>query len=108
MYTGYFFSFFAEITRQTQDLNVHVVIVDYTSSDIDIEAVLNKSSIQQYTVVRIPREERFKRAVALQRGAAAVTDPHSILFLCDLHLKIPPNLISTIRKVKLQFDSVLS
>lgn len=76
-----------------------MIIIDYESSDIDTEAVLEKSSIQRYTVVRIPGEESFQRAVALQRGAEAVTDPHSILFLCDLHLKIPSKLISTIRKV---------
>ena len=89
-----------EITGQKQDLDVHVIIIDYESSDIDIEAVLKRSSIQRYTVVRIPGEEKFQRALALQRGASAVTDPHSILFLCDLHLKIPSKLISTIRKVR--------
>ena len=92
--------FFTEITRQTQDLNVRVIIIDYESTDINIEGVLNKSSLRRFTVVRIPREESFKRGVALQLGAEAVKDPHSVLFLCDLHLKIPSNLISTIRKVR--------
>ena len=77
-----------------------MIIIDYESTDIDIEAVLSKSSLRQFTVVRIPREEGFKRAMALQQGAEAVKDPHSVLFLCDLHLKIPSNLISTIRKVR--------
>ncbi|XP_073231910.1 beta-1,4-N-acetylgalactosaminyltransferase 3-like [Porites lutea] len=94
----YFIKNIAEITRQTKDLNVRVIIIDYESTDINIEAVLNKSSLRQFTVVRIPREEGFKRAVALQLGAEAVKDPHSVLFLCDLHLKIPSNLIPTIRK----------
>ena len=80
-----------------------MIIIDYESSDIDVEAVLKRSSIQRYTVVKIPGEEGFKRAVALQRGADAVTDPRSILFLCDLHLKLPPNLISTIRKVRILY-----
>lgn len=85
--------------QETQDFNVHVIIVDYDSIDIDIEAVLKRSTIQWYTLVRIPGEQGFQRAVALQRGAEVVTDPHSILFMCDLNLKIPPNLISIIRKV---------
>lgn len=92
--------FFTEVTRQTKDLDVRVIIIDYESNDINIEAVLNKSSLRQFTVVRIPREKDFKRAVALHLGAEAVKDPHSVLFLCDLHLKIPSNLISTIRKVR--------
>lgn len=78
---------------------MHVIIVDYESKDIDIEAVLQRSSIKWYSLVRIPEEQGFQRALALQRGAAVVTDPHSILFMCDLNLKIPSNLISTIRKV---------
>ena len=90
---------FAEVIQETQDLNVHVIIVDYESKDIDIEAVFKRSTIQWYTLVRIPGEQGFQRAVALQRGAEVVTDPHSILFMCDLNLKIPPNLISIIRKV---------
>lgn len=92
--------FFTEVTRQTKDMDVRVIMIDYESTDINIEAVLNKSSLRQFTVVRIPREKDFKRAVALQLGAEAVKDPHSVLFLCDLHLKIPSNLISTIRKVR--------
>lgn len=84
---------------QTLDFNVHVIIVDYESKDIDIEAVLKRSTINWYSLVRIPEEQGFQRALALQRGAAVVNDPHSILFLCDLNLKIPTNLISTIRKV---------
>ena len=83
---------------------MHVIVVDYESKDIDIEAVLNRSTIKWYSVVRISGEQGFQRAVALQRGAAVVTDPHSILFMCDLNLKIPSSLISTIRKVVINND----
>jgi len=87
------------VISQTQDLSVHVIIVDYESKDIDIEAVLKRSTIKWYSLVRMPGEQGFQRALALQRGAAVVSDPHSILFMCDLNLKIPSKLISTIRKV---------
>lgn len=90
---------FAEVMQESQDFNIHVIIVDYESKDIDIEAVLKRSTIPWYTLVKIPGEQGFQRAVALQRGASVVTDPHSILFMCDLNLKIPTNLISIIRKV---------
>lgn len=92
---------FVEVMQEIQDFNVHVIIVDYESKDIDIEAVLKRSTIPWYSQVKIPGEHGFQRAVALQRGAAVVTDPHSILFMCDLNLKIPSNLISIIRKVSL-------
>lgn len=83
---------------------MHVIVVDYESKDIDIEAVLNRSTIKWYSVVTISGEQGFQRAVALQRGAAVVTDPHSILFMCDLNLKIPSSLIATIRKVVINND----
>lgn len=98
-----FFFFFPEIVRQTRDLNIHVILIDYESSDINIEEALRRSTIQSYTIVKITAETSFQRGLALHRGAQAVTDPHSILFLCDLHLKIPPDLISTIRKVRLKY-----
>lgn len=94
----YFIRNIAEIVRQTQDLNVHVIIIDYESNDINIEATLERSSLRSFTVVKMPAKERFQRALALQRGAQTVTDPHSIIFLSDLHLKIPPKLITTIPK----------
>ena len=62
--------------------------------------MIRKSSIKNYAIVTIPKKEEFRRAEALQRGSEAVTDPHSILFLCDLHLKIPATLIDIIRKVR--------
>lgn len=83
---------------------MHVIVVDYESKDIDIEAVLNRSTIKWYSLVRISGELGFQRAMALQRGAAVVTDPHSILFMCDLNLKIPSSLISIIRKVVINND----
>ncbi|KAK3746361.1 hypothetical protein QZH41_006292 [Actinostola sp. cb2023] len=88
----------AEIIDKTRDPHVRVIIVDYESTDIDIEAVLKRSVITRYTVVRMPGNKTFNRAEALQKGADAVMDPHSILFMCDLHLTIPATFIGTIRK----------
>ena len=79
------------------------MIIDYESQDIDVESVLKESSISEYTVLKMAGEKEFRRSEALQRGADAVKDPSSILFLCDLHLKIPGDLIELIRKVRLYF-----
>ena len=95
----HFFSCQLEITQQTSDTNVHLIIIDYDSEDIDVDAVLQVSSVDSYTVLKLPRGQTFIRSEALQLGADAVKDPHSILFLCDLHLSIPSNLINLIRRV---------
>ena len=81
-----------------------MIIIDYESNDINIEATLERSSLRSFTVVKMPAKERFQRALALQRGAQTVTDPHSIIFLSDLHLKIPPKLITTIPKVRKTYE----
>ena len=88
-----------EIIKCSGDQNIKLVVVDYESSDVDIHRLIKKSSIKNYAIVTLSKKKEFRRAEALQKGAEVVTDPHSILFLCDLHLKIPATLTDIIRKV---------
>ncbi|EDO49343.1 predicted protein, partial [Nematostella vectensis] len=90
----------AEIVSKTRDRKIRLVIIDYESTDVDLQATLKRSSLlpYMYTVVTIPRDTPFRRAQALQLGADAVKENNSILFFCDLHLKIPDNLVEIVRK----------
>ncbi|KAF4114504.1 hypothetical protein G5714_004727 [Onychostoma macrolepis] len=85
-----------KVYRATGDKNFNVIIVDYNSSDIDIEKRLKKATLPSYKFKKM--DGNFQRSGGLQAGIDLVEDEHSILFLCDLHLYYPVNIITTIRK----------
>ncbi|XP_067284169.1 beta-1,4-N-acetylgalactosaminyltransferase 3-like isoform X1 [Pseudorasbora parva] len=85
-----------KVYRATGDKNFNVIIIDYSSSDIDIEKRLKKATLPSYRFKKM--EGNFQRAAGLQAGIDLVEDEHSILFLCDLHLYYPVNIINSIRK----------
>lgn len=91
-----FISDMASLYRQTKDANFSVVIVDFESDDMDVEQALRESSIPRYEYLR--REGNFERSAGLQIGVDTIEDNHSIVFLCDLHIHFPGNILESIRK----------
>ncbi|KTF78565.1 hypothetical protein cypCar_00010232 [Cyprinus carpio] len=85
-----------KVYRVTGDKNFNVIIIDYSSSDIDIEKRLKKAALPSYKLKKM--DGNFQRSGGLQAGIDLVEDEHSILFLCDLHLYYPVNIINSIRK----------
>uniref|UniRef100_A0A671QTX6 Beta-1,4-N-acetylgalactosaminyltransferase n=1 Tax=Sinocyclocheilus anshuiensis TaxID=1608454 RepID=A0A671QTX6_9TELE len=85
-----------KVYRATGDKNLNVIIIDYNSSDIDIEKRLKKAALPSYKFKKM--DGNFQRSGGLQAGIDLVEDEHSILFLCDLHLYYPVNIINSIRK----------
>ncbi|KAI4893619.1 hypothetical protein NFI96_014671, partial [Prochilodus magdalenae] len=82
--------------RETKDDNFNIIIVDFQSDDMDIEQALRKSSVPRYDYLR--REGNFERSAGLQIGVDTIEDSHSIVFLCDLHIHFPLNILESIRK----------
>uniref|UniRef100_A0A671SBS7 Hexosyltransferase n=1 Tax=Sinocyclocheilus anshuiensis TaxID=1608454 RepID=A0A671SBS7_9TELE len=85
-----------KVYRATGDKNFNVIIIDYNSSDIDIKKRLKKATLPSYKFKKM--DGNFQRTGGLQAGIDLVEDEHSILFLCDLHLYYPVNIITSIRK----------
>uniref|UniRef100_A0A8C1FZC7 Beta-1,4-N-acetylgalactosaminyltransferase n=1 Tax=Cyprinus carpio TaxID=7962 RepID=A0A8C1FZC7_CYPCA len=82
--------------RETKDENFSVIIVDFQSDDMDVEQALKESTVPRYKYLR--REGNFERSSGLQMGVDTIEDSHSIVFLCDLHIHFPHNILETIRK----------
>jgi beta-1,4-N-acetylgalactosaminyltransferase 4 len=87
-----------EIFALTQERHLRLVLVDYASDDLDIEAELKKSKLNQDQWILVKRTGPFERAGGLQHGVDAIQGDDEIIYACDLHLDMPPMLVESVRK----------
>ncbi|NXE56383.1 B4GN4 acetylgalactosaminyltransferase, partial [Casuarius casuarius] len=91
-----FISDMASLYQATKDANFNVILVDFDSDDMDVEKALREARLPRYQYLR--RTGNFERSAGLQAGVDTIEDGHSIVFLCDLHIHFPPNILDSIRK----------
>ncbi|KAK3544628.1 hypothetical protein QTP86_019130, partial [Hemibagrus guttatus] len=85
-----------KVYKATGDKNFNIILIDYNSTDIDVEKELKNANVPSYQFLRLGGA--FGRSPGLQAGIDLVKDDNSILFLCDLHLHFPVTILDSLRK----------
>ena len=83
----------------TGDTNFHVIVVDFESQDIYMDKAFNTSLFRsRYTIVNMTG--KFYKTLAINEAVARVPSEHDILFLYDLHIDVPVDIMDSVRKVR--------
>uniref|UniRef100_A0A8C0IPG0 Beta-1,4-N-acetylgalactosaminyltransferase n=1 Tax=Chelonoidis abingdonii TaxID=106734 RepID=A0A8C0IPG0_CHEAB len=86
----------ASLYWNTKDANFNVILVDFESEDMDVEKALQEARLPRYQYLK--RTGNFERSAGLQAGVDSIEEGRSIVFLCDLHIHFPLNILDSIRK----------
>ena len=86
----------------TGDTNFHVIIVDFESKDIDMSKAFNTSLLRsRHTIVSLMGF--FYKSLALNKAAELVPNAHDIIFLFDLHIDVPADIMDSVRVVSTSY-----
>ena len=80
------------------DTNFHVIIADFESNDINMSKAFSTPLLSsRHTIVNLTG--KFYKTLALNKAAEVVPNAHDIIFTFDLHIDMPADIMSSVRKV---------
>ena len=89
----------------TGDTNFHVIIANFQSKDINMSEAFSTSLLRsRHTIINLMG--KFYRTLALNKAAEAVPNAHDILFVFDLHIDVPADIMDSVRKVMINYRSI--
>ena len=95
------YHFINEITAAsllTEDENFHVIVVDFESQDISISQAFDTDLLRnRHTIINMTG--KFYKTMALNKAVEHIPSEHDLLFLFDLHIDVPADIMDSIRKV---------
>ena len=99
----HFINQLTEASLLTGDTNFHVIVVDFESKDIDMRKAFNTSLLSsRHTIVSLTG--KFFKTLALNKAAELVPNAHDIIFLFDLHIDVPPDMMDSVRMVSNSYN----
>ena len=94
----HFINQLTEASLLTGDTNFHVIIVDFESKDIDMGKAFNTSLLSsRHTIVSLTG--KFFKTLVLNKAVEQVPNAHDIVFLFDLHIDVPADIMDSVRMV---------
>ena len=98
------YHFINEITAAsllTEDENFHVIVVDFESQDISISQAFDTDLLRRrHTIINM--KGKFYKTLALNKAVEHIPSEHDLLFLFDLHIDVPADIMDSVRKVRLK------
>ena len=88
----------------TGDTNFHVIVVDFESQDIDMTKAFDTALLRSKHTI-IPLKGKFYKTLALNKAVERVPSEHDLLFLFDLHIDVPIDIMDSARKVSRMLHS---
>ena len=97
------YHFINEITAASllaEDQNFHVIVVDFESQDISISQAFDTDLLRnRHTIINMTG--KFYKTLALNKAVEHIPSEHDLIFLFDLHIDVPADIMDSIRKVRL-------
>ena len=94
----YFIEQLTYASLATGDNNFHVVVTDFESKDIDIAKAFQTPLLHsRHSIVTL--RGKFYKTLALNVACQLVSNPNDIIFLFDLHIDMPVDLLDHVRMV---------